>query len=177
MSLPNRLCVAILALAACREGTPAPQRAGAGAGPSAVARAAGPSAARSDTTGLDADTGEVKAAGAVLVAAFVATRAQVDSNADMNETLSDFEFYLPGVADSLRARGVRVAVRFARPVRINAAGRQLEWAVSQDSGGVGYLLLAPGKPPRTLWGVQTDIDLLGAADTYFAQVAAGAAPR
>jgi len=122
-----------------------------------------PDTAGIDRTPVDADTGVVRAAGPLVVAAFPTTQAEIDANADAGEALSDFQYTLPGVAAGLRARGVALAVRYARPVRIAAPGRTLAWQVSADSGGVGYLLLAPGRPPHTLWGVHTDSDLLEAA--------------
>jgi hypothetical protein len=112
-----------------------------------------------DTTSLpfDDDTGAVVAPGPVVVAAFPVTQAQVDSSEDVATALEDFQTYLPGIADSVRRLGVKFAVRFKTPVRVSAGGQSVTWAVSNDSGGVGYLMLAPGKAPKTLWGIHTSL--------------------
>jgi hypothetical protein len=123
---------------------------------------------RRDTTSprTDDDTGAVVAPGPVVVAAFPVTQAEADSNEDIATALEDFQTYLPAIADSLRRLGVKFAVRFASPIRVTAGGQSMTWTVSDDSGGVGYLMLAPGKPPKAFWGVHTDLN--DEARAYFA---------
>ena len=96
------------------------------------------------------DTGVVDAHGPVVVAAFPATRATRDAGGDADEARDDFQTSLPAVAAGLRARGVALAVRYAAPVRVRTGAGTLTWAVSPDSGGVGYLLVAPGRAPHGL---------------------------
>jgi hypothetical protein len=128
---------------------------------------ASPAAPLADSGSIDDDTGVVRASGPIVVAAFITTQAEADSDSDVNEALSDFQYYLPGMAKGLARRGVRMAVRFARPVRILVSGDTITWPVRADSGGVGYLFLTPGKRPMTRWGVNTDSGLLEDAASYF----------
>jgi hypothetical protein len=118
---------------------------------------------------VDADTGTVVALGPIVVAVCVITDAAADSSEALGTIRSDFENYLGDIEDSLAQRGVGFAVRNERPVHVTVGGRLVTWPVSADSGRVGYLLVAPGKPPRSVWGVHT---ALGAeADAYFGRAA------
>jgi hypothetical protein len=120
---------------------------------------------------IDDDTGTVVAPGPLVVAGFPTTQAEVDADPDGGEAFSDFQFSLSGIAEGLRALGVRLAVRYVEPVQIRVGSRALSWPVPDDSGGVGYLLIAEECAPLMLWGVHTDEDLLDAAESYFGRPA------
>lgn len=118
------------------------------------------------------DTGVVKSTGPIVVAAFPITQAQVDSDPDIETALNDFQNYLGEIAAGLRPLGVPLAVRYASPVRLQLGARMISWPVTAHSGGVAYLLIAPGCESVTLWGVHTGTDLLDTAKPYFANPAA-----
>jgi hypothetical protein len=149
----------ILTLVACRDARHAERHIG-------DSTAIGPCCQQPRGYSIDADTGQVTSSGPLLVAAFITTQAEIDSG-DGGEALSDFQFYLPSVADSLGTLGVRTAVRYARPIRIVMDRDSIVWRVEEDSGRVGYMMLRPGKPSRTVWGVMTNEDLLSEAKEYF----------
>ena len=104
-----------------------------------------------------------------VIAAFAVTQPQVDSHPDVAEALADFRHYLPGVRDSVRALGAEVVERYDSLIPIRVGSIRSVWRVRADSGGVGYLFVAPDRGSHTIWGVRTDIDLLEAFTKFLAK--------
>ena len=116
--------------------------------------------ARQDSaTGQQHPAATVVSTGPTIIAAFPTTQSRVDNNPGLSEALSDFQYYLPGVRDSLRHLGVTVIERYDSLIPIREASARWVWRVTADSGGVGYMFLAPSRRPRVIWGVATDVDL------------------
>jgi hypothetical protein len=105
-------------------------------------------------------------AGPTVIAAFPVTQAAADSSENTNEALADFQFHLGNARRVLRAQGIAVIERYDSLVLIRMDSGGWVWRVRADSGGVGYLLLAPRKPPEAFWGVMTDSDLIDAVVHY-----------
>ncbi len=106
-------------------------------------------------------------AGPTVIAAFPVTQAEADSSQEANEALGDFQFHLGGARDSLKALGITVIARYDSLVPVREDWGTWIWRVGADSGGVGYLLVAPRRPSKTFWGVMTSSDLVDAAAHYF----------
>jgi hypothetical protein len=118
------------------------------------------------------DTLRVPVAGPTVVAFFPpVTQAEVDADDELAAVLDDFTWHLSSAARALREAGVAVHVRFAAAVRLRDAGTEREFVPGGEMRGVGYLLVLPGRAPRMLRGVMTDIDLLSAAADYFGRPA------
>lgn len=93
------------------------------------------------------------------------TQADLDSDEDTNEALSDFQFYSGSVRASLQKAGIdfldadspSFRVRIGTKIQTFHAGKVL----------IGYYFTAPGRLPHVEYGVRTDTDLLDAARKYF----------
>jgi hypothetical protein len=132
----------------------------------AIVACAGHPESAQTTVSIDSLSGVVTSGGPLLVGAFIATPSEIAADPEIAEAHGRFQSYLGLAADSLRIYGVRVALRHARPITIALAGDSLEWPV--DSGRIAYLMVAPGRKPKTLHGVTTYSDLKAAATDYFA---------
>lgn len=131
----------------------------------ALAAAAVPRPARAQAS---EDSPAVDVAGpTVVVVAPPVTAKEVDTDEDLATVLDDFNWHLALAMQALEKADVAVDVRFARRVRLRGAGPKREFVPGAEHGGVGYLLVLPGRTPKVLRGVMTDIDLLSAAATYF----------
>ena len=106
-----------------------------------------------------ADTAVIDIRQPTVIAHFVTTQAEVDSNPDLGEALSDFQYHLGGARATLTDWGVALEERYAPVVRYRVAGRVVRFAPPRDSA-VAYLLLAKDFPPQIYYGVLTDSDLL-----------------
>ena len=104
--------------------------------------------------------------GPTVIAYFATTQAESDLDPDAGEALNDFQHYLPTQREQLARDGVRLVESYADSILVRRDGAS-EWIVPRIS--VGYLLVAPGKRPRTIEGVMTDADLLAEAREYFAR--------
>lgn len=99
-----------------------------------------------------------------------ATPAELEHDPDTNEALSDFQLYANQARKQLSQVGVELKEVYALSFRVNNAGKTTRFHPRKTA--IGYYLVAPGKRPRVLYGVQTDADLLQAASEYF-----GVGPR
>ncbi|HSS98719.1 MAG TPA: hypothetical protein VLK33_16910 [Terriglobales bacterium] len=95
-----------------------------------------------------------------LIAFFVASL----KDADTNEALSDFQFYLGEVQVPLNNKGIEVREVYSPYFRIRRGSKTASF---RPVKGVGYYFAAPEKEPRVEYGVSTDSDLLKIADEYF----------
>src|SRR5690348_9050254 len=80
-----------------------------------------------------------------VIAFFVpVTEADLDKDADLNETLSDFQLYAGQVRRPLQQRGVDFHEVYARSFRIRVDGKTITFKVGNS---VGYYFVMPGKKP------------------------------
>ncbi|HEU4629750.1 MAG TPA: hypothetical protein VFS08_08380 [Gemmatimonadaceae bacterium] len=92
------------------------------------------------------------------------SEAALETDVDLNTVLDDFGWHLSTATDSLQAQGYTVEVRFADTLYFRSEARRWHF-IPPDSARVGYYLVAPGRAPYVVPGVQTDDELveLGAA--------------
>jgi hypothetical protein len=103
--------------------------------------------------------------GPIVVAFFPpVTRADLDSDPDANEALSDFQFFAGSVKAPLRKAGIDFQEADALSFKIRIGMKTRTFKTGKD--GVGYYFIAPGKSPHVEYGVMTDVDLLAAARKY-----------
>ena len=93
------------------------------------------------------------------------TESELNSDADTNEALSDFQLYADQVQAPLRKAGIDFHVANARSFKIRIGTTIRTFQTGKD--GVGYYLIAPGKRPQIEYGVMTNADLIDVARKYF----------
>jgi hypothetical protein len=108
----------------------------------------------------------IRIIGPTVIAYFAVTQAEVDADAEAMEALADFQHYLPSMERRLAACGVNVAETY-RTVFLRHGEAVERFAPSAREVRVGYWMMRPGFPDRTLDGVHTDADLLAEAAEYF----------
>lgn len=91
--------------------------------------------------------------------------SELDKDPDLNETLSDFQFYVGNVRNPLRNMKIEFQVIYARSFRIRTGNNVRTFR--PQKADVGYYFIAPGKKPRVEYGVMTDTDLIQVAHEYF----------
>jgi hypothetical protein len=87
--------------------------------------------------------------------------------AESDEALADFQFYAGKDKEVLRTRGIKFREVYALSFQIRIGGQTTIVKAERFKYGVGYYLIAPGRPPRIEDGVMSDGDLLGVAEKYF----------
>ena len=91
------------------------------------------------------------------------TDKQID--ADGNEALADFVFYLPYAENKLRAAGVQVCSVFkVKSFQVKLGSR---WQTVRPRVPVGYYFIAPGREPEIEFGVEDTGSILDFAGRYF----------
>jgi len=105
--------------------------------------------------------------GPTVLAFFATTQAEIDGDGDQATALNDFQYYLPVVRDSLQHRAVGLREYYGDSLLV-IRGREAELFLPREHlSAVGYVLYAPNRTPRILYGVMTDADLLADASEYF----------
>lgn len=98
-----------------------------------------------------------------IIAFFVSTQNASDD--PEGEAASDFSFYASRVQNRLRTAGIDFELSEARTFQVRAGAKVRTFHVGKI--GVGYYLIAPGRQPKVLWGVDTDEGLVEQARAYF----------
>jgi hypothetical protein len=93
------------------------------------------------------------------------TDAEMESNPDTNEALSDFQFYAGTASKPLREAGIDFQVADTRSFTIRSGSRVRSFKTGKI--GIGYYFIAPGKKPHIEYGVMVDADILDVASKYF----------
>ena len=93
---------------------------------------------------------------------------ELETDADTNEALADFQEYTRRVRDPFRKEGVDFHEVYALTFRIRVGSKVTIFHAGDVK--VGYYFVAPGKKPRIHYGVETDIDLLQIDADYFGLV-------
>ncbi len=105
--------------------------------------------------------------GPTVVAFFPpASDSELDNDADLNETLSDFQYYDEEVRAPFKKAGIELHETYTRSFSIRLKSRVITFRTTQKND-VGYYFVAPGKKPHVEYDVMTDEDLLGVAHDYF----------
>lgn len=92
------------------------------------------------------------------------TEAELDKDADLNDVLSDFQWYAGEIQKPLQKSGVDFHVVYARSFRIRIKGKTTTFHVGKN---VGYYFVMPGKKPLVQYGVNTGDDIIATAQKYF----------
>jgi hypothetical protein len=100
-----------------------------------------------------------------IVAFFSPVNPSERAKPDLNEALSDFQFYASQVRAPLEKLGMDFHEVYTRSFRISIAGKVSTFRTGKAA--VGYYFIAPGKKPRIERGVDTDIGILQVAHDYF----------
>jgi hypothetical protein len=100
-----------------------------------------------------------------IIAFFPVTQSEVDGNADDEEALSDFDYYVSLAEKRLHSVGVAINVVNARSFQIRVGKKLVNFQPMKNE--IGYYFIAPGKLPHIEHGVMTDVDILAAARKYF----------
>jgi hypothetical protein len=103
---------------------------------------------------------DIDVTGPTIVAFFPLVADAELKSPNVNESLSDFQFYAGHLRQPLAERGItfkqvyarRFTIRYGTTSRVFATGKK-----------VGYCLVAPEKEPSLQFGVMTDVGLLSLA--------------
>jgi hypothetical protein len=107
----------------------------------------------------------VVVSGPTVVAFFPVTEKELSQDPDLNETLSDFQFYAQSVRRKLHDAGIDFQELYASSFRVKC-GRKTKTFHPRKSQ-VGYYFVEPGKSPRVEYGVMTDANVSLIAQEYF----------
>jgi hypothetical protein len=100
-----------------------------------------------------------------IIAFFPTTQAEVDSNQDASEALSDFNYYVFNAQEPLKKVGIEVQIVNERSFRIQTGAKVRNFPNSKARAG--YYFIQPGRQPHVEYGVMTDDGLLDTARRYF----------
>ena len=98
------------------------------------------------------------------------TQAQIDSSEELATVLDDFSYHRSTAQDSLRAMGFTIVDRPPGTVRIDGASGSRDIALAPDSADVGFVLVAPDRRDRVMYGVMTGSELIDAGHKFLAGV-------
>ncbi len=98
-----------------------------------------------------------------IIAFFVPTQNASDD--PEGEAASDFGYYASLVQDRLRKVGVDFELSEARTFQVRSGVKVRTFHAGKV--GVGYYVIAPGRQPKILRGVNTDEGLIEEARAYF----------
>lgn len=94
------------------------------------------------------------------------TKSELEKDTSgLNEALSDFEVYAAQVQQRLRNTSVEFHVVYAHTFRVISGDDDTTFRPGKVH--VGYYFVAPGKPPRVEYGVETAADVIEVSLEYF----------
>jgi len=103
--------------------------------------------------------------GPTLISSFVATQTEVDTSSDVNEALSDYQYYLSLATPVLERSGVRVVLSNDSTIRWH--DRRGTHRLSAVTDGIVYLFVLPdGRMKELHRGVESDESILAAAREF-----------
>jgi hypothetical protein len=93
------------------------------------------------------------------------TKDELNKDADLNESLSDFQHHLQGAKLTLEKAEIKVHEIYAKSFTVKLPTSTTTF--KPKDADVGYYFIMPGKKPKIQYGVVTDVDLLYIASDYF----------
>jgi hypothetical protein len=93
--------------------------------------------------------------------------SELDKDADLDDSLSDFQYYDDEVRTPFRKAGIELHETYTRAFSIRVKGQPPVTFRTTRKNDVGYYFIAPGKKPHVEYEVMTDEDLLDVAHDYF----------
>jgi hypothetical protein len=100
-----------------------------------------------------------------IIAFFPTTQAEIDSNQNSSEALSDFNYYVFNVQETLKKAGIDIQIVNEHSFRIQTGTKVRNFP--NPKARAGYYFIQPGRQPHVEYGVMTDSDLLDSARKYF----------
>jgi hypothetical protein len=115
------------------------------------------------------DSATVDLSKPTVVAYFVVTHAEADTNDRIATVLEDFQYSLGRARRHLEGRGLQVVETYSDSIRLRwPNGREQTYRTADsDSTRVGYHFFKPGATPMSIGHVLTDSDLFDEAARYF----------
>ncbi len=108
----------------------------------------------------------LRASGPTIVAFFPpVAQKQVTADADLSETLGDFQIHLRRAKQRLEASGIKVHELYTRQFQVEISGAVRMFRPAKN--GIGYYFIRPGSEPRIEYDVMSDVDIVDAAAQYF----------
>jgi hypothetical protein len=95
--------------------------------------------------------------------------AELKVQPDLNEALSDFQFYASGARKAFLKSGIDFHEIYAKSFKIRIGTRTTTFRPGKVT--VRYYFMAPSMKARVDYGVNTDIGLVAIAKEYFGSVA------
>jgi hypothetical protein len=95
-----------------------------------------------------------------------ASDSVLEANPDLASALDDQQYYWANTRPLLQANGISALDQPGRVFIVQEPRRRWRFAAAADSAAVGYLLVAPGRTPRVLYGRQFPDELLAAARAF-----------
>ena len=92
--------------------------------------------------------------------------SELDGDAELNDTLSDFQYYDDEVRRPFKKAGIELHEAYTRVFSVRMNGRLTTFRTTRKND-VGYYFIAPGKKAHVEYEVMTDEDLLDVAHDYF----------
>jgi hypothetical protein len=115
--------------------------------------------------------------GPTIIAFFPTTQAEIDKDADENEALSDFQYYLFTMTQPMKDAGIRVELSSDPSFRVLVDGKDITVdAKAAGPNGYGYYYTEPGKSPHIETDMMTDEDFQQQSKEYFGIVVADPKP-
>jgi len=109
----------------------------------------------------------IEVRGPTLIAFFpLVDTERAEEMQDQIDMLDDFYHHLNSAGETLGAAGVTIHVRPAGEIRIIDGDRARVLTPPSDGSDIGYYMVAPGRDPRLVVGVYTDVDLIEAAGRH-----------
>jgi hypothetical protein len=104
--------------------------------------------------------------GSTVIAFFgPVTQDEIAKDADLNESLSDFQYHLHSAKSRLEEAGVTVYELYANSFSMKLLKSTTTF--KPKNANVGYYFIMPGEKPKIQYGVMSDVDLLYIANEYF----------
>ncbi len=95
-----------------------------------------------------------------------ASDSVLEADPDLASALDDQQYYWANTRPLLEANGISALDQPGRVFMVQEPRRRWRFAAAADSGATGYLIVAPGRAPRVLYGRQFPDELLAAARAY-----------
>lgn len=90
----------------------------------------------------------------------------LEADPDLASALDDQQYYWANTRPLLEADGIGALDQPGRVFMVQEPRRRWRFAASKDSAAVGFLLVAPDRAPRVLYGRQFPDELLAAARAF-----------
>lgn len=95
-----------------------------------------------------------------------ASDSVLEADPDLASALDDQQYYWANTRPLLQANGISALDQPGRIFIVQEPRRRWRFAAPADSAAIGYLIVAPGRTPKALYGRQFPDELLAAARAF-----------